>query len=96
MIQSVLTPTYKAKADTLEINADYTITPALSRRFRASQTGYGADLLHSTQDFNNFNTAPGIFADNARQPGGVMCDPRSWVARTGSSAKICRWSTRGS
>ena len=80
VIQSVLTPTYKVKADTLEYNADYVITPALTF---SSQTGYGADLLRSTQDFNNFNTAPGIFADNAAQPGGVMCDPQ-----LGCSSKV--------
>jgi len=73
VIQSILTPTYNVKADTLEFNADYDVTPALTF---SSETGYGADLLRSTQDFDNFNTAPGIFADNSAQPGGVMCDPQ--------------------
>ena len=73
VIQSALTPTYRVKSDTLEFNADYDLTTALKI---SSQTGYGADFLRSTQDFNNFNTAPGVFADNAAQPGGIMCDPQ--------------------
>ena len=27
----------------------------------ASQTGYGQDFLSSTEDYNRFNTSPGIF-----------------------------------
>jgi iron complex outermembrane receptor protein len=80
VIQSVLTPTYRIKADTLELNADYDVTPALTF---SSQTGYGADLLRSTQDFNNFNTADGIFRDFSAQPGGIMCDPQ-----LGCSSKV--------
>ncbi len=73
VIQSVLTPTYRVKADTLEYNADYNIIPEFTL---SSETGYGADFLRSSQDFNNFTTAPGVFSDNAAQPGGIMCDPQ--------------------
>jgi iron complex outermembrane receptor protein len=73
VIQSVLTPTYRVKADTLEYNADYDITPTL--KF-SSETGYGADFLRSSQDFNNFTTAPGVMKDTSDQPGGILCDPQ--------------------
>jgi iron complex outermembrane recepter protein len=58
VIGSVLTPAYKAKNDTLEFNADYAMTPALTL---TSQTGYNQDFLYSLEDFNRFNTAPGFF-----------------------------------
>jgi len=57
-IQSALNPTYRAKNDTLELNTDYSVTPSLTF---ASQTGYNNDFLWSAEDFNRFNTAPGIF-----------------------------------
>ena len=60
IIQSEINPTYGAKNDTFEFNADYQITPALTL---TSQTGYNKDQLHSTEDFNRFNTTPGIFND---------------------------------
>ena len=47
-----------AKNDTLELNADYNITPALTF---TSQTGYNQDFLWSTEDYNRFNTRPGAF-----------------------------------
>jgi iron complex outermembrane recepter protein len=58
-IESSINPIYKAKNDTLELNADYQITKALTF---TSQTGYNNDFLWSTEDYNRFNTAPGIFA----------------------------------
>ena len=58
VIQSLIKPAYRAKNDTLELNADYAITPALTL---TSQTGYNKDFLCSTEDFNRFDTAPGIF-----------------------------------
>ncbi len=74
VIQSELTPTYKVKNDTLEFNADYKLGPALTL---TSQTGYNSDFEATTQDFNNFNSAPGLFADNpAITPNGVFCDPQ--------------------
>jgi iron complex outermembrane receptor protein len=57
-IESALNPTYRAKNDTLEFNADWAVTPALTV---TSQTGYNHDFLWSTEDYNRFTTAPGIF-----------------------------------
>jgi iron complex outermembrane recepter protein len=73
VIQSELTPTYKVKNDTLEFNADYALDPTLTL---TSQTGYNSDFEATTQDFNNFNTAPGLFNDTPLSPGGVFCDPQ--------------------
>ncbi len=54
-----------------------------------SQTGFNQDFLYSTQDFNRFDTAPGIFnpafsadadpqssAQGLISPQGVFCDPQ--------------------
>src|SRR6185437_8854034 len=51
--------TYQAKNDVLELNATYDVTPSLSL---TSQTGYNQDFLSSTEDYNRFNTSPGIFS----------------------------------
>ena len=59
MIDSSLNPIYKAKNDTIEFNADYQITPALTF---SSDTGYNHDFLWSTEDYNRFNSAPGAFS----------------------------------
>jgi outer membrane receptor protein involved in Fe transport len=58
VIESTLNPSYKAKNDTVELNADYAVTPTLTF---ASQTGYNKDFLFSSEDYNRFNTAPGFF-----------------------------------
>jgi iron complex outermembrane receptor protein len=58
VIESAISPTYRAKNDTLEWNADYTVAPALTF---TSQTGYNNDFLFSSEDYNRFNTAPGMF-----------------------------------
>ena len=58
VIESTIDPIYKAKNDTLELNADYNVTPALTV---TSQTGYNNDFLWSTEDYNRFNTRPGVF-----------------------------------
>ncbi len=80
VIESDLTPTYKAKNDVIELNADFAVTPAL---VITSQTGYNKDELRSTEDFNRFNTAPNfltpdIGTDGAGplMPNGVYCDPQ--------------------
>jgi len=80
-IESTVDPRYKAKNDTLELNADYNLTPELTF---TSQTGFNRDLLWSTEDYNRYNTSPGIFIQNnsdARKasvigPDGVFCDPQ--------------------
>jgi iron complex outermembrane receptor protein len=58
VIETTLNPIYKAKNDTLELNADYNITPALTF---SSQTGFNQDYLWSTEDYNRFNTTVGAF-----------------------------------
>jgi iron complex outermembrane recepter protein len=80
VIESDISPTYKAKNDTLEFNADLEVTPTL---IFTSQTGYSKDELASTEDFNRFNTAHGLIAqdpEDASSPSvtrnGVYCDPQ--------------------
>ena len=81
VIQSLLKPSYRAKNDTVEFNADYAVTPDLTL---TSQTGYNKDFLYSTEDFNRFDTTSGIFspdiishgATEPLTPGGVYCDPQ--------------------
>ncbi|HEV2560554.1 MAG TPA: TonB-dependent receptor [Rhizomicrobium sp.] len=70
VIESSLNPIYKAKNDTLELNTDYNITPALTF---TSQTGYNQDFLWSTEDYNRFNTAPGVFQYSPQS--GLIPDP---------------------
>ncbi len=88
-IQSELTPQYRAKNDTIELNVTYNVTPSLTF---TSNSGYNHDFLASLEDFNRFNSRPGIFftsPDGSRSPrlhdghfgvvftpGGVMCDPQ--------------------
>mgnify|MGYP001548440910 CR=1 FL=1 len=87
VIESALNPAYEAKNDTLELNVDYQLVPAITL---TSQTGFNHDFLWSTEDFNRFNTSPGVFSyhdpaladssgGNQRgqvQPDGVFCDPQ--------------------
>ncbi|HEY5238922.1 MAG TPA: TonB-dependent receptor [Rhizomicrobium sp.] len=84
-IQSALTPQYKAKNDTLEFNANYSINPSLTL---TSQTGYNQDFLWSTEDYNRFDTTPGVFGYAIGAPAGyffpdpsipdaeIFCDPQ--------------------
>jgi len=71
VIQSQFTPSYKAKNDTLEFNADYQVTPALTF---TSQTGFNHDFLWSTEDYNRFNTADSIFIQPPKIPSLVTLD----------------------
>jgi len=68
VIQTVLNPQYKAKNDTLELNTDYAVTPALTF---TSQTGYNQDFLWSTEDYNRFDPTPGIFGSSPNG-GGII------------------------
>ncbi|HEV2561547.1 MAG TPA: TonB-dependent receptor [Rhizomicrobium sp.] len=70
VIESTINPHYQAKNDTLELNADYNITSAITL---TSQTGYNQDFLWSAEDFNRFNTSPGIFAPYDCSPGDGAC-----------------------
>src|SRR6185437_8926707 len=67
VIESTLNPEYRAKNDTLELNADWDVTPTLTVH---SDTGYNRDFLWSTEDFNRFNTQPGIFTYDPNIGGG--------------------------
>jgi iron complex outermembrane receptor protein len=58
VIEASINPVYRAKNDTLELNTDYQVTPALTF---TSQTGYNQDFLWSTEDYDRFNSAPGAF-----------------------------------
>ncbi len=58
VIESAIRPQYRAKNDTLELNSEYAVTPLLTI---TSQTGYNNDFLYSAEDFNRFNTTPGVF-----------------------------------
>jgi outer membrane receptor protein involved in Fe transport len=67
-IETQIDPRYRAKNDTVEFNVDYNVVPSLTF---TSQTGYNADYLWSTEDYNRFNTTPGVFqpayySDHAR------------------------------
>ncbi len=77
VIQSDLSPTYRARNNVIELNADADVTPELTL---TAQTGYSKDELRSTEDFNRFNTAPGLFGTlggpNSLTPGGIYCDPQ--------------------
>jgi len=80
VIQSTINPIYRAKNDVVELNADYSVTSALTF---TSQTGFNHDFLWSTEDYNRFDTSPGLFKagsifDKAQaiSPDGVFCDPQ--------------------
>src|SRR6185437_14666775 len=82
VIETQINPIYRSKNDTVELNTDYNITPLLT--FTA-QTGFNEDSLWSTEDYNRFNTSPGVFhqiSTNSEyiasvvSPDGVFCDPQ--------------------
>ncbi len=58
IIEASINPIYKAKNDTAELNADYTVTPSLTF---TSQTAFNNDFLWSTEDYNRFDSAPNVF-----------------------------------
>ncbi|HVU19465.1 MAG TPA: TonB-dependent receptor [Rhizomicrobium sp.] len=58
VIETQIDPIYTSKNDTVELNIDYDLTPSLTF---TSQTGYNQDSLWSTEDYNRFNTSPGVF-----------------------------------
>jgi iron complex outermembrane receptor protein len=58
VISSELDPSYKAKNDTVEFNADWHLSPMLTF---TSQTGYNHDFLWSAEDYNRFATIPDAY-----------------------------------
>jgi len=82
VIESSLRPIYRSKNDLVEANADYTVSPQIDV---TSQTAFSHDFLYSTQDYNRFNTTPGIwnadYNNSTYHPGlindlGEFCDPQ--------------------
>ncbi len=79
VIELTLDPTYKAKSDLVQFNADYNVTPQFTF---TSQTGLSNDFLYATQDYNRFNTTPGLFHYDPNSgralitPEGEFCDPQ--------------------
>jgi len=79
VIESQLDPIYQVKNDVVELNADYEVIPALTF---TSQSAFNHDFLWSTEDYNRFNTQPGIFRPTIRNGGvlvdsnGAFCDPQ--------------------
>ena len=78
-------PTFRAKNDVVQLNAEFEINPSL--KFY-SQTAFSRDYYNSTQDYNRFSTGA-IFNDsngvvdifgepvtNGITPGGVLTDPQ--------------------
>jgi len=88
VIESQIEPTYKAKNDVVELNADYELSPSLTF---TSATGFNHDFLWSTEDYNRFEASPGVFTPNnggnlsgqvnfrdgtLTNAQGVFCDPQ--------------------
>ncbi len=75
VIDATLEPKYKAKNDTFELNVDYNLTSELTL---TSQSGFNKDSLYSSEDYNRFNTAPGLFNPGGQFIGldGEFCDPQ--------------------
>jgi outer membrane receptor protein involved in Fe transport len=87
VIETSFNPVYRVKNDIVELNADYALTPQLTL---TSQTAFNNDFLWSLEDFNRFNTSPGVFGVNdvitanggtycgqfGCLPTGTFCDPQ--------------------
>jgi len=57
-IDTQIEPVYKAKSDTLQVNAVYDVTPVLTF---TSDTSFNNDFLRSSSDYNRFASNPGVF-----------------------------------
>jgi outer membrane receptor protein involved in Fe transport len=80
VIESTLTPVYKAKTDITEFQLSYDVTSDLTL---TSETAYSDDEVYSFQDFNRFTTRPGawrldpdMIASGRMEPNGQFCDPQ--------------------
>jgi iron complex outermembrane receptor protein len=78
VIQTTQNPRYQAKSDVVELNTDYNITPSLTL---TSQTAFNHDFLWSEEDYNRFDTNPGLFIPSGDpyqdiNAQGVFCDPQ--------------------
>ncbi len=83
VIESMLTPKYRAQSDVAQLQVSYDLTDYLTL---VSETAYSSDELFSFGDFNRFNTKPGAFDGEgyrnfapdggALSAEGVFCDPQ--------------------
>lgn len=73
-VQSQIDPRYGAESNTFELNISYALSNALTFY---SYTGYNRDVIRSSEDYNRFDTAAGIFpAIGLLSPNGIYCDPQ--------------------
>ena len=79
-IESTINPGYKVNNDIVELNADYSVSPSLTF---SSQTGFSHDFLWSTEDYNRFNTAPGVFAAPTVLADGSLSDSTGLISMDG-------------
>jgi len=88
VIETAFNPAYRVKNDIVELNSDYTVSPTLTL---TSQTAFNHDFLWSQEDYNRFNTAPGVFfaTDDGRvvPDGGTYCRPNGGFC--GPTGTIC-------
>ncbi|HEX5776888.1 MAG TPA: TonB-dependent receptor, partial [Caulobacteraceae bacterium] len=83
VIETTIEPEYKAKTDILHLSLEVDVTDGLTL---TSETGYTADELFSFNDYNRFNTTPGVFNPDQEfgdargkqilDENGVFCDPQ--------------------
>ena len=91
-IASIFDPKYRARSDVVELNIDYDITDNLKL---TSQTAIDWDNYFSSEDFNRFDTVPGVFNNSSGllsssgsgpapniTPNGVFCDPQLGCSNT--------------
>jgi len=79
-IETHIQPNYRADADIVELQLRYDLAKDLTL---ASETGFSRDFIFSFQDFNRFDTTPGVFIPGGRigdftyiNEDGVFCDPQ--------------------
>ncbi|HXU98913.1 MAG TPA: TonB-dependent receptor [Caulobacteraceae bacterium] len=91
-IASIFDPKYRAKADVVELIVNWDISDHLQL---TSETDLDWDNYFSSEDYNRFNTVPGVFNSSAGllnsdlsgpapniTPGGVYCDPQLGCSNT--------------
>jgi len=73
-IETRIKPEYTAKSDIAELQLQFDLPGTLTL---TSETGFNFDRVFSFEDFNRFNTKPGIFDPGLTADGtDVVCDPQ--------------------
>ena len=76
-IETWFKPEYTATNDTAELQLSFDLPRNLTL---ASETGFNRDTIFSFEDFNRFNTRPGIFISDGSypvvRPDGFVCNPQ--------------------